>query len=74
MGNYDVTNVMSFWGPNLTLVQDREVSSGRNPNKKIGFKKEYDFGQGQESRLRYLGHPDKPLETVITLFIALFVP
>jgi hypothetical protein len=27
---------------------------------------EYDFGLGQGSRLRYLGHPDKPLETEST--------
>ena len=31
----------------------------------VGFRQEFDFGSGQGSRLRNLGYPDKPLETVI---------
>ena len=31
----------------------------------VGFWQEFDFGLGQGSRLRYLGHPVKALETVI---------
>lgn len=57
-------------GRNLTLGQDREVSSGRNlilgKNKEVSFRQECDFGLGPGSSLRYLGHPDTPLETVIT--------
>ena len=34
-------------------------------DKEVGFMQVFDFGLGQGSRLRYLGHPDKPLETVI---------
>ena len=64
--------VESFWSPlggNLTLGQDTEVSSGSivtlGYNKEVGFRQEFDFGLGQGSGFRYLGHPDKPLETLI---------
>jgi hypothetical protein len=54
---------------NLRLAKDKEVSSGRNLilgwNKGVGFRQESDFGLGQGSRLRYFGHPDKPLESVL---------
>ena len=50
------------------MGQDSNISSGRNLslgyNKEAGFKQGYEFGLGQGIRLRYLGHRDKPLETV----------
>lgn len=52
------------------MGHDKEVSLGRNlilgQNKEVGFRQEYEFGLGWGSRLRNLGHPDKPLGTVVT--------
>lgn len=63
----------SFWDHLARIWHWREVSSGRNLilgcNKEVGFRKEYDVGLGQGSRLRYLGHSYKPLETVSWNFV-----
>ena len=60
---------MGSLGRNLTLGQNKKEGSRQESNfrgKEVSFMQEYDFGLRQRSRLRYLGHLDKPLETVIT--------
>ena len=60
---------MGLLGRNLTLGQDKKVGSRQESSfgleQRSRLKQECDFGLGQGSRLRYLGHPDKALETMI---------
>ena len=60
---------LELLGRNLTLGQDKEVGFSQESNfrleRRIGFRHEYDFRLGHGSRLRYVDHSDKPLETFI---------